>query len=185
MFSSCLPGAPLKVCPQGFSCCTVEMEEKLSQQSHTEIKAPVSRLSTNLQSTFKQRHNHFDGKQTHLHKQTHTHTHTHQPLFSPHCAAGYCPCSSTCVAQFLTDAPTCQCTARSGDSQSVSVGPSTCLSTSQLPASSSPSPTPPPPPARPPSGETCTLPDGPHTSSDLVFSVLPVPLVCAHMCVCL
>ncbi|CAG5992781.1 unnamed protein product [Menidia menidia] len=55
-----LPGAPLKVCPQGFSCCTVEMEEKLSQQSHTEIKAPVSRLSTNLQSTFKQRHDHFD-----------------------------------------------------------------------------------------------------------------------------
>ncbi|XP_051275199.1 glypican-4 isoform X1 [Dicentrarchus labrax] len=53
-------GAPLKVCPQGFSCCTVEMEEKLSQQSHTEIKAPVSKLSTNLQSTFKQRHDHFD-----------------------------------------------------------------------------------------------------------------------------
>ncbi|XP_059202008.1 glypican-4 [Centropristis striata] len=53
-------GAPLKVCPQGYSCCTVEMEEKLSQQSHTEIKAPVSRLSTNLQSTFRQRHDHFD-----------------------------------------------------------------------------------------------------------------------------
>ncbi|XP_072252262.1 glypican-4 [Leuresthes tenuis] len=53
-------GAALKVCPQGFTCCTVEMEEKLSQQSHTEIKAPVSRLSTNLQSTFKQRHDHFD-----------------------------------------------------------------------------------------------------------------------------
>ncbi|KAL6117997.1 gpc4 [Pungitius sinensis] len=53
-------GAPLKVCPQGFSCCTVEMEEKLSQQSHTEIKAPVSRLSTNLQSTFRQKHDHFD-----------------------------------------------------------------------------------------------------------------------------
>lgn len=53
-------GASLKVCPQGFSCCTAEMEEKLSQQSHTEIKAPVSRLSTNLQSTFKQRHEHFD-----------------------------------------------------------------------------------------------------------------------------
>nr|XP_057919461.1 glypican-4 [Doryrhamphus excisus] len=53
-------GAPLKVCPQGFSCCTVEMEEKLSQQSHYEIKAPVSRLSTNLQSTFRQRHEHFD-----------------------------------------------------------------------------------------------------------------------------
>ncbi|XP_061691441.1 glypican-4 [Syngnathoides biaculeatus] len=53
-------GASLKVCPQGFSCCTVEMEEKLSQQSHYDIKAPVSRLSTNLQSTFRQRHEHFD-----------------------------------------------------------------------------------------------------------------------------
>uniref|UniRef100_A0A3B4ADY9 Glypican-1 n=1 Tax=Periophthalmus magnuspinnatus TaxID=409849 RepID=A0A3B4ADY9_9GOBI len=53
-------GAPLKVCPQGYSCCTVEMEEKLSQQSHSEIKAPVSQLSTNLQSTFRQRHSHFD-----------------------------------------------------------------------------------------------------------------------------
>lgn len=55
----------MKVCPQGFSCCTVEMEEKLSQQSHTEIKAPVSRLSTNLQSIFKQRHDSFDSKHTH------------------------------------------------------------------------------------------------------------------------
>ncbi|XP_047209214.1 glypican-4 [Girardinichthys multiradiatus] len=53
-------GASLKVCPQGFSCCTVEMEDKLSQQSHAEIKAPVFRLSINLQSTFKQRHDHFD-----------------------------------------------------------------------------------------------------------------------------
>ncbi|MEQ2294797.1 hypothetical protein AMECASPLE_007407 [Ameca splendens] len=56
----CVTGASLKVCPQGFSCCTVEMEDKLSQQSHAEIKAPVFRLSTNLQSTFKQRHDHFD-----------------------------------------------------------------------------------------------------------------------------
>lgn len=62
---SSVPGGHLKVCPQGYSCCTVEMEEKLSQQSHTEIKAPVSKLSTSLQSTFKQRHDHFDSKQTH------------------------------------------------------------------------------------------------------------------------
>ncbi|CAL8356558.1 unnamed protein product [Merluccius merluccius] len=53
-------GAPLKVCPQGFSCCTVEMEEKLSQQSHLDLKAPISQLSSNLQTTFKQRHFHFD-----------------------------------------------------------------------------------------------------------------------------
>lgn len=53
-------GAHLKVCPQGFSCCTLEMEEKLSQQSRSDLKAPVSQLSTNLQSTFIQRHKHFD-----------------------------------------------------------------------------------------------------------------------------
>ncbi|XP_046900105.1 glypican-4 [Hypomesus transpacificus] len=53
-------GAPLKVCPQGVSCCTLEMEEKLSQQSHSDLKAPVSHLSNNLQTTFKQRHGHFD-----------------------------------------------------------------------------------------------------------------------------
>lgn len=171
------------MCPQGFSCCTLEMEEKLSQQSHTEIKAPVSRLSTNLQSTFKQRHDHFDSKQTHLHKQTRA----HQLLFFwgggyivPLASVSYS--GNLCCMIFLTDAPTCQCTAWSGDSQSVSVGPSTCLSTSQLPASSSPLNS-----ARFPSRkrerETCMLPDGPHTSSDFVFAVFPVPL-CASTCVC-
>ncbi|KAG9340974.1 hypothetical protein JZ751_020168 [Albula glossodonta] len=53
-------GAHLKVCPQGYTCCTVEMEEKLSQQSRSDLKAPVSQLSSNLQSTFTQRHRHFD-----------------------------------------------------------------------------------------------------------------------------
>lgn len=53
-------GAHLKVCPQGFSCCTLEMEEKLSQQSRSDLKEPVSRLSSNLQSSFAQRHRHFD-----------------------------------------------------------------------------------------------------------------------------
>ncbi|XP_055034011.1 glypican-4 [Misgurnus anguillicaudatus] len=53
-------GAHLKVCPQGYSCCTLEMEEKLSQQSRTDLKAPVHQLSSNLQSTFTQRHRHFD-----------------------------------------------------------------------------------------------------------------------------
>uniref|UniRef100_A0A8C9RJY0 Glypican 4 n=1 Tax=Scleropages formosus TaxID=113540 RepID=A0A8C9RJY0_SCLFO len=55
-----LNGAHLKVCPQGFTCCTEQMEEKLSQQSHSDLKAPVSQLSSNLQSTFTQKHRHFD-----------------------------------------------------------------------------------------------------------------------------
>ncbi|MBN3297473.1 glypican-4 [Amia ocellicauda] len=53
-------GVHLKVCPQGSSCCTVEMEEKLSQQSRSDLKAPVNQLSSSLQSTFTQRHRHFD-----------------------------------------------------------------------------------------------------------------------------
>ncbi|KAJ8351273.1 hypothetical protein SKAU_G00227490 [Synaphobranchus kaupii] len=36
------------------------MEEKLSQQSRSDLKAPVSQLSSSLQSTFTQRHRHFD-----------------------------------------------------------------------------------------------------------------------------
>lgn len=57
---SVISGDHLKVCPQGFSCCTLEMEEKLSQQSRTDLKAPVHQLSSNLQNTFTQRHSHFD-----------------------------------------------------------------------------------------------------------------------------
>ncbi|XP_012697182.1 glypican-4 [Clupea harengus] len=53
-------GAHLKVCPQGYSCCTLEMEEKLSQQSRSDLKEPVNRLSSSMQSTFTQRHRHFD-----------------------------------------------------------------------------------------------------------------------------
>ncbi|MFT7810312.1 glypican-4-like [Arapaima gigas] len=55
-----LNGAHLKVCPQGFTCCTEQMEEKLSQQSHSDLKMPVNQLSSNLQSVFTQRHHHFD-----------------------------------------------------------------------------------------------------------------------------
>ncbi|XDV37182.1 hypothetical protein PO909_006832 [Leuciscus waleckii] len=36
------------------------MEEKLSQLSRTDLKAPVHQLSSNLQNTFTQRHSHFD-----------------------------------------------------------------------------------------------------------------------------
>lgn len=77
------------------------------------------------------------------------------------------------------DAPTCHCTARSGDSQSVSLGPSTCLSTSQLPASSfSPAQLGPPLPASLPSRETCMLADG--TTHILRFSLLCTS--CSSVC---
>lgn len=100
---SSLPGAPLKVCPQGFSCCTVEMEEKLSQQSHMDMNAPVTRLSTNLQIVFRQKHENFDSKQTHG---------CTPAAFQLHCAV-------TALVWCLTDAPTCQCR----DSRSVFAAP--------------------------------------------------------------
>uniref|UniRef100_A0A8C4SJ34 Glypican 4 n=1 Tax=Erpetoichthys calabaricus TaxID=27687 RepID=A0A8C4SJ34_ERPCA len=53
-------GAHLKVCPQSFTCCTPEMEEKLSQLSRSDLKAQVSKLSSSLQATFTQRHRRFD-----------------------------------------------------------------------------------------------------------------------------
>lgn len=144
-------GAPLKVCPQGFSCCTVEMEEKLSQQSHTEIKAPVSRLSTNLQATFRQRYDHFDSKRAYS--------------------------GSTCMCYMISDGlphllfpraeTLCLCLrlwARPPVSHCLPavVG---LLRTAWSSATPLPSPL-----------ETRTLVDRPHTSSDLVSALLPVPL---------
>lgn len=162
-----LLGAPLKVCPQGFSCCTVEMEEKLSQQSRTEIKAPVSRLSTNLQSTFKQRHSHFDSKRTHwaetdtttlccflVSLQQHMHVlrdlwRTPPPAIAPpqEETVSLCPLARPPVPQHLSSLPCC-------------FPLHSLVLRCQLPS--------------PP--ETCMLADRPHTSSDLGFSVLPVLL---------
>lgn len=166
-FSLSLAGAPLKVCPQGFSCCTVEMEEKLSQQSHTEIKAPVSRLSTNLQSTFKQRHDHFDSKQTHP---TQTHTWTAATFQATLCRWLVSLQQHLCCMDFdrRSHLPV-HCPERR---HSVCVRWPVHLSL----IVSAPCLIAPPPPTSLPPRETCTLPDGPHTFSDLVFSVLPVPL---------
>lgn len=136
---SSVPGVPLKVCPQGYSCCTVEMEEKLSQQSHTEIKAPVSKLSTSLQSTFKQRHDHFDSKQTHW--LTNTCSFSGYVVRLALVSSSQHLCYTFIYFYFfslLMDTPTCQRTAHSRDSQSVSSGLSTCLLMSLLPVSSSP-----------------------------------------------
>ncbi|XP_018598567.2 glypican-6-like isoform X1 [Scleropages formosus] len=55
-----LSGVQLKVCPQGLTCCTLEMEEKLSQRSHSDLKAPVDQLSSNIHAMFTERHRHFD-----------------------------------------------------------------------------------------------------------------------------
>lgn len=157
---SCLAGAPLKVCPQGFSCCTVEMEEKLSQQSHTEIKAPVSRLSTNLQSTFRQRHSHFDSKHTRsaqadalrtASKWLWRRTHVLRDLWWTFPPAVALPEAETLRLCLWACPPVPHCL-----SSHTAWSSATC--------------------SRPPSRETRMLVNRPHTSSNLVFSLLPVPL---------
>ncbi|XP_032993227.1 glypican-4 [Lacerta agilis] len=53
-------GDHLKVCPQGYTCCSQEMEEKYSQQSKQDFRNAVVELSNNLQATFSSRFKKFD-----------------------------------------------------------------------------------------------------------------------------
>ncbi|XP_060126032.1 glypican-4-like [Zootoca vivipara] len=53
-------GDHLKVCPQGYTCCSQEMEEKYSQQSKQDFRNAVVELSNNLQATFSSRYKKFD-----------------------------------------------------------------------------------------------------------------------------
>ncbi|XP_078251258.1 glypican-6-like [Rhinoraja longicauda] len=53
-------GDHLKVCPQLHTCCTSEMEEKLSQQSQQEFRKEVLETSNALHSTFASRYRKFD-----------------------------------------------------------------------------------------------------------------------------
>ncbi|KAH0630796.1 hypothetical protein JD844_004019 [Phrynosoma platyrhinos] len=53
-------GDHLKVCPQGYTCCSQEMEEKYSQQSKHDFRNAVVELSNSLQATFSSRYKKFD-----------------------------------------------------------------------------------------------------------------------------
>uniref|UniRef100_A0A667WVL3 Glypican 6a n=1 Tax=Myripristis murdjan TaxID=586833 RepID=A0A667WVL3_9TELE len=55
-----ISGEHLRVCPQGYTCCTIEMEEKLSQQSKVEFENLVEETSHNIRTTFVSRHKKFD-----------------------------------------------------------------------------------------------------------------------------
>nr|XP_060612564.1 glypican-4 [Anolis sagrei ordinatus] len=55
-------GDHLKVCPQGYTCCSQEMEEKYGQQSKHDFRNAVVELSNNLQAVFSSRYNKFDGE---------------------------------------------------------------------------------------------------------------------------
>ncbi|KAM6942834.1 glypican-6a isoform 1-T1 [Xenentodon cancila] len=55
-----ISGEHLRVCPQGYTCCTSEMEDKLSQQSKLEFENLVEESSRNIRTTFITRHKKFD-----------------------------------------------------------------------------------------------------------------------------
>ncbi|MBN3295390.1 GPC6 protein, partial [Amia calva] len=53
-------GEHLRICSQGYTCCTSEMEDKLSQQSKLEFEDLVDETSHTLRTTFVSRHKKFD-----------------------------------------------------------------------------------------------------------------------------
>ncbi|XP_056134812.1 glypican-6-like [Lampris incognitus] len=55
-----ISGEHLRVCPQGYTCCTSEMEDKLSQQSKLEFENVVEETSRNIRTRFVSRHKKFD-----------------------------------------------------------------------------------------------------------------------------
>ncbi|XP_019935238.2 glypican-6-like isoform X1 [Paralichthys olivaceus] len=55
-----ISGEHLRVCPQGYTCCTSEMEDKLNQQSKQEFENLVDESSHNMRTTFVSRHKKFD-----------------------------------------------------------------------------------------------------------------------------
>jgi len=59
--SFCLLGDHLKICLQGYTCCSQEMEEKYSLQSKEDFKSVVSEQCNHLQAVFASRYKKFDG----------------------------------------------------------------------------------------------------------------------------
>lgn len=57
-------GEHLRICPQEYTCCTTEMEDKLSQQSKLEFENLVEETSHFVRTTFVSRHKKFDGRQS-------------------------------------------------------------------------------------------------------------------------
>ncbi|KAL4608902.1 glypican-6-like [Arapaima gigas] len=55
-----ISGEHLRICPQGYTCCTSEMEDKLSQQSKLEFENLVDEASHTLRTTFVSKHKKFD-----------------------------------------------------------------------------------------------------------------------------
>lgn len=55
-----ISGEHLRVCPQGYTCCTSDMEDTLNLQSKVEFESLVEQTSHNMRATFVSRHKKFD-----------------------------------------------------------------------------------------------------------------------------
>ncbi|XP_061892846.1 glypican-6-like [Entelurus aequoreus] len=55
-----ISGEHLHVCPQGYTCCTSDMEDKLHQQSKLEFEKLVEESSSDMRAMFVSRHKKFD-----------------------------------------------------------------------------------------------------------------------------
>ncbi|XP_029106483.1 glypican-1-like isoform X1 [Scleropages formosus] len=56
-----LSGEHLRVCPQGYTCCTSEMEEQLSNMSRQEVEKLVREAGRSLQTSLQNQYRSFDG----------------------------------------------------------------------------------------------------------------------------
>ncbi|XP_078065375.1 glypican-1-like [Mustelus asterias] len=55
-----ISGEHLRICPQGYTCCTNEMEDNLAKRSHSEFEALVRNASHTVQMMLTTQHNSFD-----------------------------------------------------------------------------------------------------------------------------
>ena len=56
-------GEHLRICPQGYTCCTSEMEENLANRSRAELETALLEGSRALQATLAAQQRGFDGEQ--------------------------------------------------------------------------------------------------------------------------
>ncbi|KAM9719569.1 glypican-1b [Menidia menidia] len=56
-----ISGEHLRICPQGYTCCTSDMEDKLASQSRTEIEGVLKEAGRAIQTELAEQQNAFDG----------------------------------------------------------------------------------------------------------------------------
>lgn len=58
-------GEHLRICPQGYTCCTSEMEENLAKKSRSDFEDLVRNASRTVQAMLKGQHDSFDSEFEH------------------------------------------------------------------------------------------------------------------------